>query len=469
MIFDNSFYKKILDSSHDEICVSDRNGIIIYCNRAFEFNYGISKYEMIGKHVDYLKNHGYASESPIPESINKKSTVSIRQDTHTGKTLILTAAPVFDKNGNIEYIVENVRDITELNRIKSMLEDSQREVKRYKSEVENFYRTALGYEDNIICEGKVMGSIFSRARQVAKTNVNVMLLGESGTGKSSMAKFIHDSSNRSSGPFITINCTTIPPHLLESELFGYKSGAFTGANPKGKTGLVELADGGTLFLDEIGDIPLSLQAKFLQLSQERTFIPVGSVTPKKVDIRIISATNADLKSKMKEKLFREDLYYRLNVIELKMPPLRDRGENLIGLIKYYLRKYSIEFGMPEKSISEYAIDMLSKYDYPGNIRELQNIIQKLVIISVNETIDIDDVRAVLPRVKIDHESINSETIFEDIDEDNFEDKSLDDIMDEYEKKIIKKYYSKYKSSYKVAEKLGISQSKASRLIRKYLK
>lgn len=521
MKYSKDFYQKIIEASHDEICVSDENGVIIFCNKSFEENYGISKSEIIGKNVAFLENHGYATKSPIPLVLKSKNQVTVEQETHTGKNLLITATPVFSEDKKIEYVVENVRDITELNRIKTKLQTTEKEMYKYKSEVETFYRTTLKYEDNIISDGPVMQNIMQTANQVAKANVNIMLLGESGTGKSSLAKFIHQNSNRANGPFITINCAAISPQLLESELFGYTSGAFTGASSRGKVGLVELADGGTLFLDEIGDIPLPLQSKFLQLIQEKTFLPVGGVKQKKVDIRIISATNVDILARVKERAFREDLYYRLNVIEIKLPPLRERGDNLINLIAYYFKKYSIQFDMRDKILSEEAIKFIASYNFPGNIRELQNIMQNIVLTSKNNYVDIKSLpEKIINTIKnnnsnndsnlsvynnsfisnLDFNKDNSEEskidkfnidnnivskIIDDsqdkntisfskvndinfcIDEDNLQD--LDTIIYNFENKIISEYYIKFKSSYKIAEILGISQSKASRLIRKYIK
>ena len=183
MKYSKDFYQKILEASHDEICVSDKNGVIIFCNKSFEENYGISKSEMIGKNVEYLENHGYATKSPIPLVIQSKNQVTVEQETHTGKNLLITATPVFSSNGEIEYVVENVRDITELNKIKTKLQTTEKEMHKYKSEVETFYRTTLKYEDNIISDGPVMQNIIHTADQVAKANVNIMLLGESGTGR----------------------------------------------------------------------------------------------------------------------------------------------------------------------------------------------------------------------------------------------------------------------------------------------
>ncbi|MDI7815016.1 sigma 54-interacting transcriptional regulator [Clostridioides difficile] len=470
---DLEFYQKILEASHDEICASDNKGIIIYCNKAFEENYGLKKEDILGKNVSFLEESGYSTKSPIPIVLKTKSKFSLEQDTQTGKKLIITATPVFDENGNLEFTVENCRDITELNNIKNKLEDTRKQVKKYKSEVETLYRTALRIEDTVIMDGLVMRPIINTVNHVSKTDVSVLLLGESGTGKSSLARYIHHNSNRANGPFITINCATISPQLLESELFGYTSGAFTGASTRGKVGLVELADGGTLFLDEIGDIPQNLQAKFLQLIQDKTFTPVGSLKNKKVDIRIISATNADLISKVKEKKFREDLYYRLNVIEIKLPPLRERKDNLVEIIKYYFNRYSSDFNL-NKTISKEAINIIANYRFPGNIRELQNIIQKILLTCTNNHITVNDLPNILTKnVTIDNNEnkLNISQINEDIVSDltsiNCKNKNLDTLIMEYEKNIILDSYEKFGSSYKVAKHLEISQSKASRLIRKY--
>ncbi|HBH0194059.1 TPA: sigma 54-interacting transcriptional regulator [Clostridioides difficile] len=473
MNLDLEFYQKILEASHDEICVSDDKGIIIYCNKAFEENYGLKKEDILGKNVSFLEDSGYSTKSPIPIVLKTKTKFSLEQDTQTGKKLIITATPIFDENGNLEFTVENCRDITELNNIKNKLEDTKKQVKKYKSEVETLYRTALRIEDTVIMDGIVMRPIINTVNHVSKTDVSVLLLGESGTGKSSLARYIHHNSNRSNGPFITINCATISPQLLESELFGYTSGAFTGASTKGKVGLVELANGGTLFLDEIGDIPQNLQAKFLQLIQDRTFTPVGSLKNKKVDIRIISATNVDLVSKVKEKKFREDLYYRLNVIEIKLPPLRERRDNLVEIIKYYFNRYSSDFNL-NKTISKEAMDAIANYRFPGNIRELQNIIQKILLTCTDNHITIDDLPNILTKnIHITnngnktHISQINKVIISDSKSTNYKNKNFDTLIKEYEKNIILDAYEKFGSSYKVAKHLEISQSKANRLIGKY--
>ena len=446
MQYTKDFFERIVESSHDEIFVCDKDGYMIYCNKAFESNYGIDREDMIGKTAMFLNEAGYSNQTPIPSVVKHKKKVSIEQKTITGKTLIITATPVFDENGDIEFIVENSRDISELNSIKE-------KIKLYENTISSFNKSqSLIYNDTTI-KGSSMKSILEIAKNVAKTNVNVLLLGESGCGKTTLAKHIHLNSKRARKPFITINCSTISPNLLESELFGYEGGAFTGANSKGKIGLVELANEGTLFLDEIGDIPKELQSKFLQLIQDKTFTSVGGVKTKKVDIRFISATNVDLINSINQKKFREDLYYRINVVELKIPPLRDRKEDLLELIFHFFKKYSNIFNL-DKSMSTEVINVLLNYNYPGNMRELENIIQNILVTSSSDYIELHH----LPKSVLHHVDFVK-------DEEN---NSLDNLMENYEKLLICKYYKNNPSSYKLAKALNISQSKASRLIRKYL-
>lgn len=446
MQYTKDFFERIVESSHDEIFVCDKDGYMIYCNKAFESNYGIDREDMIGKTAMFLNEAGYSNQTPIPSVVKHKKKVSMEQKTITGKTLIITATPVFDENGDIEFIVENSRDISELNSIKE-------KIKLYENTISSFNKSqSLIYNDTTI-KGSSMKSILEIAKNVAKTNVNVLLLGESGCGKTTLAKHIHLNSKRAGKPFITINCSTISPNLLESELFGYEGGAFTGANSKGKIGLVELANEGTLFLDEIGDIPKELQSKFLQLIQDKIFTSVGGVKTKKVDIRFISATNVDLINSINQKKFREDLYYRINVVELKIPPLRDRKEDLLELIFHFFKKYSNIFNL-DKSMSTEVINVLLNYNYPGNMRELENIIQNILVTSSSNYIELHH----LPKSVLHHVDFVK-------DEEN---NSLDNLMENYEKLLICKYYKNNPSSYKLAKALNISQSKASRLIRKYL-
>lgn len=238
---------------------------------------------------------------------------------------------------------------------------------------------------SIVGNSDVMHRIFELITRVAQSPTNVLVTGESGTGKEMVAKAIHYNGPLKDKPFVTVNCGAIPENLMESEMFGHKKGSFTGAIAD-KAGLFEVADGGTLFLDEVGELPVSIQVKLLRALQERVIRRVGGIEDTHVDVRIIAATNRELEAMVKAGQFREDLYYRLNVIQLKTPPLRDRRDDIPSLALHFLKKYAQKFGRPVQAISDEAMEILKKYDYPGNVRELENIIERTVALEVGSTV-----------------------------------------------------------------------------------
>ncbi len=305
--------------------------------------------------------------------------------------------------------------------------------------------------EEMILSDRGMRSTLETIRRISTFDSTVLITGESGTGKTMLAKYIHTASRRARAPFVTINCGTIPENLIESELFGYVSGAFTGAGQRGKVGLVETANGGTLFLDEIGTLPLNLQRKFLQLVQEKTYLPVGGVKPKTADVRIISATNLDLHKQVEEGVFREDLYYRLRVIEFHMPPLRERKDAMDPLIDYFLSHYNRLYQL-SKTISPKARDALKHHSWDGNIRELQYVIERAMVTSADDCIQSDDIPPL-------HGSAP--------DGEERELQSFDQAVEGFEKKLLRRVYQTHDSSYKLAKALGLSQTRASRLLRKY--
>ena len=318
---------------------------------------------------------------------------------------------------------------------------------KYSSDKEN------NTVEQLIISDYAMREIVETIGRISFTDSTILITGESGTGKSLLARYIHNNSKRANKPFVTINCTTIPDSLIESELFGYTQGAFTNASSKGKSGLVETAQGGTLFLDEIGSLPYSLQSKFLQLIQEKIYTPVGSVSPKSVDVRIIAATNENLAEQIIEKKFREDLYYRLRVIELDMPPLRERPDAFDPLIDYFLAMYNNKYSM-NRSITIQARNKLKSHSWGGNVRELQYVLERLVVTAPNDVIDVADI----PPLSNQNEN-ESSAVIDRID--------FEEAVCTFEKELLTKAFRQCGSSYKVAEMLGLSQSKASRLLRKY--
>lgn len=312
--------------------------------------------------------------------------------------------------------------------------------------------------DMIIHNSSIIDDILQLLKRVAPVDSTVLLLGESGVGKNLFAKYVHKNSDRRNNPLIEINCGSIPDALLESELFGYEKGSFTGASAGGKKGLVELADKGTLFLDEIGEMSLNLQVKLLKLLQDKEFVKIGGENSKAVDVRIICATNKDLRKMVEQNLFREDLYYRINVIPVTIPPLRERKNDIKLLISHFLKVYNDKFDR-HLEINRDVIDDLMKYHWPGNIRELQNYIQRLVVSCHEDVVtraNIDMYTVTNPEAKQKKSLVVNDIM------------PYDAMLEEAEKQLFRMAYEKYRSSYKIADVLGISQSNAHRKIQKYV-
>lgn len=449
---DRETLKKILDNSYDEIFVTDKNGVTIYVNNACQRNYGVEPSKLIGQEAGEMAFDGYCYPPITPIILREKRRITLEQETITGRKTVTTAEPIFDQNGELELIVMNVRDIYQIAEVKHDLEKTLQLVEQYKLEIEEL-RKKVQYSD-LVARGKKMEEILELVNRVAPVDSNILILGESGTGKGVMARHIHNLSTRKGGPFITINCAAIPDQLLESELFGYAPGTFTGADKKGKIGLIELANGGTLFLDEIAEIPLSLQAKILHVIQEFKFTPVGGRDSRKMNCRIIAATNADLNKMVKDGKFRGDLYYRLNVIELEIPPLRERPEDILPLIYFFLNRYDKKYKTSHQ-FSQDCLDILFQHQWPGNIRELEHLVERLVVTIQDSIIKPDD----LPKSyrKNDKEDIISFT----------DASTLENAIEQVEKRFVTEAYKRYRSSYKVAKALNVSQPKAWRLIKKY--
>ncbi len=449
--------KKILDNSHDEIYVTNALGIVIYVNNVCEKHYGVKASEIIGKKSREISEKKYWGPRVSPIAIDKKMSITLEQKTCTGKTLLTTATPVFDSEGNIELIIENSRDVTESEGIKHELDKSVQLLKRYQMEVEVLRRKETDIPD-FICKSPKMEALLKLVGRIAAVDSTVLLLGESGSGKGHMAKYIHNNSPHKDGPFITVNCASIPSELMEAEMFGYSKGAFTGANIKGNIGLIELAKDGTLFLDEIGELSPRMQAKLLQVLHENQYFKVGGREIQQVNCRIIAATNRDLQSMIKTGAFREDLYYRLNIFELMLPPLRERKEEIIPLTQYILAKFNKKYKF-EHDFSPRCYELFLEYPWPGNVRELENVIERLTVVTQASIIDECD----LP-VSFNYAERLSSSIIPML---SARPQSLDDAISDVEKNLILQAYKELGSSYEVAKSLDISQSKASRLIRKY--
>jgi two-component system response regulator PilR (NtrC family) len=325
------------------------------------------------------------------------------------------------KEGAYDYITKPFRVEEVKLTIKKSLERSDliRENIRLRQEVEERYKFW-----NLIGKSPKMQRVYELVEKVSQTKANVLITGQSGTGKELVAKAIHYNSVRKDRSFITLNCGAIPENLLESELFGHMKGSFTGAIAN-KRGLLEMAESGTLFMDEIGELPLPLQVKLLRVIQEREFKRVGGTEDIKVDVRIISASNQDLQQKVAQGVFREDLFYRLNVIQIKLPPLRERKEDITLLTNHFIRKYSAETGKEVEGIAPEALELLLSYDFDGNVRELENIIERSITLETSPTITERHIRSYLnermisksmpPSLEIPEEGMDLNKVVEDLE------------------------------------------------------
>ncbi len=374
----------IFESSFDGLYIADSKANTIRINRAYERITGLRREDLIGRNMRDLVVEGVFDHSVTLDVLEKRDQVTIMQKIKGDKLTLVTGTPIFDEDNNIALVVTNVRDITLLNQLKAQLEETRRLSSRYYQSLLEKEKFQHDLQDMLV-KSNSMAQTVQKAIKVASVDSSVLLYGESGVGKTMLARLIHLASPRKERPFIKINCGAIPDSLIESELFGYSKGAFTGAAIDGKAGLIEVGHTGTVLLDEVGELTLPMQVKLLQVIEEKTFTRIGCTRPTSVDVRIIAATNRNLKQLVENGHFREDLYYRLNVIPISIPPLRDRREDIVALAFNCLEKYNLSNGA-SKRLDSLVLDRLLEYHYPGNVRELINIMERMMIMSDGNTI-----------------------------------------------------------------------------------
>lgn len=377
----------IINSSYDGLYICDKNGIVTRVNPAWERICGFPSEHIVGKTPYELVAAGLYNKSAATKAFETKKTCTVMLEMTSGpkknQKIMATSTPVLNDHGDVEQVVVNVRDITEIESLKDQLNATRMLTEKYASELEHM-RMQQMMMDDLIAQSPSMHRVLELATRVAQVESTVLVTGESGVGKEVIAKKIHLLSKRKNKSLIKINCGAIPENLLESELFGYDGGAFTGAKKEGKPGMFELASGGTLFLDEIAEIPINLQVKLLRAIQEKEIIRVGGIKSVSVDVRIIAATNKELSDMVRKGTFREDLFYRLNVVNIFIPPLRNRKEDIPPLLYATLKKFNQKYNQ-DKVLSEPVVDKLLHYNWPGNIRELENMIERLIVL-VNENV-----------------------------------------------------------------------------------
>jgi len=439
----------IINSSYDGIFVTDGSGMVLRINHAYERITGIKASEIVGKNMQKLVEDKYYDESVTLLVMKKRESITISQSVKGTHQILVTGNPIFDEQGQLFRVVTNVRDVTQLTSLQNQLHKTKEQTLQYKTELE-LLRSMQIHSSDIVFRSQSMVRTMELAQKIADVNSTVLITGESGTGKELVAKFIHKQGKGPTKPFIKINCAAIPETLLESELFGYEGGAFTGAKREGKPGLFELAHNGTLFLDEVGDLPSVLQVKLLRVLQEKEIVRVGGTKAKTINVRIIAATHRDIIQMTKAGLFREDLYYRLMVVPLHIPPLRERREDIPLLILRFIEKFNCSFGF-NKCVSPQVIDRLVGYSWPGNVRELENVIERMMVTATGDELGVE----LLP------ETIYSKIFFPR------HGTKLKTAVEATEAYLLSETYQEYQCWQKVAEVLGVNRTTVFRKASKY--
>ena len=454
---DKELMEKILDNPFLGICVTDEKGICIMLNEIHTKISGMSRENFIGKNMCKLADKNIISVSSTAQVLKTGKEVNLYQTNAGNRAYDVNAVPVRDSDGNIKYVISYLLDVTEMKKIKLLINQLQEDKEEAEKKIKRLTEIQKMDGEIVFCSNR-MKRVIDLAKKVAKHDSSVLISGPSGAGKELVANLIHSNSPRKSKPFIKINCAAIPDQLLESELFGYEQGAFTGGNPKGSRGIFESANGGSLLLDEIGEMPINLQVKLLRVLQNQELRRIGSDLPIQVDVRIMASTNASMRDLIKEKKFREDLYYRLNVVEIEVPGLDEHKEDIPTLVTHFMKHYNAKYN-ENKTVNWEGIQYLMEREYPGNIRELKNIVERLLVQSNKDQIDYSDV---INTIGIDKDEANYSGQNTDI-----QGQTLKELMDSYEKQILKKGLKLYNNAEKAAKSMGIDRSTMSRKLHKY--
>lgn len=441
----------ILENLFDNIMVYNHVGELLYACDKFWQDTGLSKEKFKGKGIKEISEMGIYQPCAAELALKTGETATVVQRAFLDEISVATAVPIRNASGEISLYLayaENNDRIVELEEKLQQLEKFIEEKDKEIAELMNhrfFEKDAPGESEEVLKVHKLID-------RIADFDANVLLAGETGVGKTMYAHKIHQAGNRKDLPFVEINCAAIPESLLESELFGYEKGAFTGASEKGKKGQIEMADGGTLFLDEISELSMNLQSKLLKVIQDKSIMRIGGTTTKKVDFRLITATNKNLEALVREGGFRADLYYRLNVIPINVPALRDRKEDILPLARIFLNRFNQKYG-EHKFFSKRLMDYLVGYHWPGNVRELENTIERLVLTVEDDRIDPSDL-----------DWYDSKAYINEIDEE----RGLQNMLDSIEKDVISNMYKEYNGNVnRISKRLKMSRQSIIRRLEKY--
>ena len=437
----------------DDMMLSDAEGVILWVSENYEKNFGFAHGSIVGKSAFDLEQDGTFNPCITAEVLRQKKKITTTQTINrVHKNVMTVGIPLFDKAGALKYAVcFNTVSMEQINVIQQNYRNLQNSLQQYTQEIAELRIRATS--TSIVVKSAAMQRLWTLIQNTANTKVNILITGETGVGKSAIAKAIHNMSSRANGPFIEVNCAVLHENLIESELFGYEKGAFTGAASGGKIGKIELANHGTLFLDEIGELPHHIQSKLLQLIQEKTIERLSGTRRIELDFRLLVATNRNLEEEVQRGLFRSDLFYRLNVIRIHIPPLRQRPEDILPLAHQFLERFCGEYGK-QLALSPRFVAFLEQYPWPGNVRQLENLMERLVITAQDPILD---VTALPVEFTGGDTPLPAPT------------GTLAERMDAFEGQIIRDSYRRCGTTVAVAKELGISQATAARKIAKYVK
>ena len=454
---DSNVLNAILEASSDGVLISDNKGNITYVNSAYEQITGLKKEQMIGQNLHKLLDEKLFNIAASLIVLEDGKPVSIMHKYITGKNALTTASPIYNEQGEIIGVFNNTRNISGLAMLRNELIGTNNHIpQHYFNKSQDIIQQQM-LSQGFVFKSKIMMQLLELASKAARFDSTVLIYGESGSGKEVLAKFIHQQSPRREGPFRKLNCAAIPDELFESELFGYEPGSFTGAKREGKQGMLELANQGTILLDEVSELSLAAQSKLLRAIQEREVFRVGASEVTKLNVRIIAASNKKLAEEVEQGNFRVDLFFRLNIVPIEIPPLRERKEDISALVSYFLEKLN-ELYKKEVIITPEAMKVMIDYSWPGNVRESQNLIEYLFVINTDNKIDIEQLP---PKLLADH-------AYEDyMQKGEKSAEKLNYLLDNFEKNIIIATLKNHSSMRQAATDLGINVSTLSRKMKKY--
>ena len=444
----------MVEGAGEGLCVLSADRIMLRSNQTAAELLGFDPARAVGRPVHELGVQQNFDWSITTEVAAGRVAISGVQNLRGGSKLLVSAVPRMSADGQLAFIVVTIREITGIGQVMNRLRDAVEQVEQVRPTLA-LARSRESQLDDVVAQSPALAAVRERAVQYAAVDSTVLLLAETGAGKGLFARLIHQASERSGGPFLEVNCGAIPEGLMEAELFGYAKGAFTGADAKGKIGLVELAHKGTLLLNEIGDLPLGLQVKLLRFLEDGEVWAVGAVKAKRPDVRIVAATNRDLRGMIAAGTFRGDLFYRLDVLRLEIPPLREHAEDIPRLVELTLSRLERKVKRTRR-ITPAALHALSGYPFPGNVRELINLVERLMVTSANETIDVADLPQSVRQLMGETNEAGSQSS-----------PTLRKALQKVESQLLRDALTRYKTQALAARYLGVTQSTVARKAKRY--